>query len=215
MDTHSPYRLSREDRFLNDLSTYARREARRRWLGTDETDDLAQEIVMECLANLRAGKDIVVTIGVESFARTMVKRRIVDTKRADSRRTARDSEFERERTEREHTWMSPEQTLDFTELEACIARTIASLPRRCRRVYEMLQENDATYGRVARALGISRTAVCAHVVTARRRIRAAVVKLGYEPSAVQIHRAPEHVASARDMAPPTERQAARPSHSAA
>ena len=48
--------------------------------------------------------------------------------------------------------MPPERTLDFTELDACIARTIASLPRRCRRVYEMLQENDATYRRVARAL---------------------------------------------------------------
>ena len=55
MDQHSPIAPSREDAFLVEVSTLARQSARRLLiLGEDEVEDIAQDIVLECLIGFRS-----------------------------------------------------------------------------------------------------------------------------------------------------------------
>lgn len=74
--------------------------------------------------------------------------------------------------------MSPAAMVEHAELEAFIAQAVASLPPVCRRVFQMVREDDASYADVARTLGITRHTVNEHLTTAQRRLRAALVDAG-------------------------------------
>ena len=173
-----------EDAFLVEVSHLARRYARLFILflfdesDDGDADDIAQDIVLECLANLRNGNGAIVTSGLACLVRTMVMHRLYNEVRANRRRDSRALDYVRELTGLTRVWMAPELGVDVAELETFLDRTIASLPPVCRRVYVMVREDNMTYKRVARTLGISRNTVREYVVTAQRRLRAALLELG-------------------------------------
>ena len=159
----------------------------------DEVEDIAQDIVLQCLASLRSGKGVVITSGIACFVRTMVLRQVIDAFRASMRRENRSAEYARELTERTHVWMSPELGVEEAEFETFLDRTIASLPPICRRVYLMIREDDASYETVGRTLGISRHTVHAHLKAAQRRIRVALLEQDLTSRACHPERSEEPV----------------------
>ena len=164
---------------LTQVSTLAHRYARRFLILGDFDDidagDIAQDIVLECLAGLRSGKGATITAGVPRFVQTMVLRRVYNAWRANRRRDARNAECLRECTASAHVWMSPDLGLNAADLDTLFERTVAALPPMCQRVYLMLREDGASYREVTRALGISRNTVCGYLSTAQRRFRAALL----------------------------------------
>ena len=199
MDTPSLTEASREAAYFGEVSTLARRYARR-LLVLDDADDFAHDIVFECLASLRSGKMPIITTGLAGFVRTMVLRRLINASRANQRRECREAEYARELTEHTHVWMSPDLAVEEGEFEHFLETTLASLPPMCRRVYAMVREDDTSYQAVANVLGVSRAAVCASVVLARRRIRTALLhqRLGSPP--VPIGRWLHHATPTNDLA---------------
>lgn len=88
-----------------------------------------------------------------------------------------------------HAWMWPDVAFEEREMDALIDRTLTVLPPTCRRVYEMIRAYDLSYQEVARALGISRSAVSNHIVLAQRRFRVALTEHGITPPPRAIGRA--------------------------
>jgi DNA-directed RNA polymerase specialized sigma24 family protein len=74
--------------------------------------------------------------------------------------------------------MAPDLAFEERELEDFHERTLVSLPDTCRRAFSMVRDADAPYDVVAEALGVSRSAVHAHVVTAQRRFRRKLAQIG-------------------------------------
>lgn len=175
MDPASPAACS-EAQLLMDVATLARRFAGK-YMCTHDAEDLAQDVVLECLIRMRAGKwKPIISLG--AFVRAMVWRRRTDSLRQRERRTSRDAEHARALTESVHTWMSPEHALEERELLSFHEQTLTSLPRSCRRAYVMVREEEAPYQLVADRLGVSRATVCAHVVAAQRRFRLELLEQG-------------------------------------
>jgi RNA polymerase sigma-70 factor (ECF subfamily) len=177
MDTVSPHDASTEASLLTQVSTLARQFARQ-LISASAADDLAQDVVVECLTRMRAGRWRV-DVSLSAFVHALVRRRRADFLRQRQRRTSREAEHVRELTESTHAWMSPELTLEAQELERFHEQTLASLPSRCRQSYVMVREQQAAYQVVATELGISRAAVCLHVVAAQRHFREVLVERGF------------------------------------
>jgi RNA polymerase sigma factor (sigma-70 family) len=166
----SPIDASTEARILTEVFTLARRHAGKLMSGA-AADDLAQDVVLECLTRMRAGKWRVPR-SLAALVRKMAKRRRADVRLHRKRRASRQGEYARELAERTHAWMSPDVALHDRELERFYAQAVAKLPRTCRRAYVMVREEDTPYSAVADRLGVSRAAVNACVVRAQRRLRA-------------------------------------------
>lgn len=198
MDTFHPPEASDEGALLIEISTLARRFARRR-LPREDADDLAQDIVLECLVNVRAGKGGINVSLLPGFVRHMVRLRTIDARRRRCRRSSTDRYYARVLPDVPHVWMSPEMAIEVEELENFHARTLASLSCTCRRAYTMVREDEASYRAVAAQLGVSRAAVNWHVAAAHRRFRAELVQ-----QEIAIYSRSSKQASRRDASTPRE-----------
>ena len=167
---------STESRILAEITSIARRQAGA-IVDLHSAEDLAQEIAFECMLQMRAGRWHI-EHSLTAYVRAMVRRRRIDDLRQRKRRTSRERQHALERGHSEHAWMSPELALRSQELERFHERTLASLAPRCRRAYIMVREGRASYLAVASRLGISRSAVCSHVVAAQRRFREGLIEQG-------------------------------------
>jgi RNA polymerase sigma factor (sigma-70 family) len=214
MDTPSNTKLSREASFLRQVAALAKRFARR-LLVLEGADDLAQDIVLECLANLRAGTLQIPNRGIAPYVRTMVLRRLLNEYRRTLRRISRDAEYERELADFPRVWMSPEVCAEEGEIQDALEKALASLPPMCREVYLMTREDHATYPDIADALGISRDAVHAHVVRAGRRIRTSLREQHFGSSPQALDRAPHGAPATTDHAARRDDVAAQRDDSAA
>lgn len=165
-----------EETFLVEVTTHARRCARR-YLTRDDADDVAQDVVLECLIKLREGGVIPASADIPNLVRNMVRRRAIDLRRANTSRALRESASATEPTRGEHT-KTPDVFVEESELQEFFNRTLARLPRRCREVYLLVRRDGATYQSVANETGLTRRAVQWHVVTARQRFRRALAKEG-------------------------------------
>ena len=171
--------LSPDDAFVIQVSTLARHAARRLLIlhNLADADDIAQDVTLDCLAGIRSGKREIITTDLAGFVWTMVIRRALNVARAADRRDARALVCVRDEDD-VHPWMYPEAQVEHAELEACIEVAVASLPPMCRRVFQMVREDDASYAAIALTLGITRHTVNEHLTTARRRLRATLVDDG-------------------------------------
>ena len=170
---------SLNDAFVIQVSTLARQAAHRQLVlqKLADADDIAQDVMLDCLASLQGGKMELSTTDIASFVWTRVIRRTLNVTRAADRRDARALACVRHDDDM-HAWMSREAQVEHAELEARIEVAVASLPPMCRRVFQMLREDDASYADVALTLGITRHTVNEHLSTAQRRLRAALVDAG-------------------------------------
>lgn len=175
MDTVLLLDESTEAALLTSISNRARRIAhamvRADTADAADAEDLAQDVVLECLVRLRSGKLWTRPASLAAFVRRRVRSRAIDLLRRKKHRAARNAEHARELMESVHAWMSPELALETRELELFREHTLASLPYDCRRAYVMVREGEAPYQVVADQLGVSRAAVCSRVVSAQRLFR--------------------------------------------
>jgi RNA polymerase sigma-70 factor (ECF subfamily) len=177
MDKRSPTDVPAEEAFLIAVSAVARPYARL-LASRDDAHDIAQDVVLDCLTTLRDGGRPFNVMENVGLVKTMVLRRLLSLHRANDRRAVRDAEHEQERADSTHVWMQPDLGVEAQELEDILEKTIASLPRMCRRVFVMVRDQEASYQTVANVLGISRASVNAHVVSAQRRLRVALIEQG-------------------------------------
>jgi RNA polymerase sigma factor (sigma-70 family) len=176
MDTVPSPDESTEEQVLTEISTIARRYARR-IADPDGADDLAQEVMLHCLLRMRTGRWRI-DVSLRAFVRAMVRKRRDMSYRLNQRRARRDAEHARERAESIHVWMSPDLIIQQRELDHFHAITLASLPTICRRTYMMVREQEVSYQVVADRMGRSRASVCSHVVAAQRRFRLKLLEEG-------------------------------------
>ena len=171
--------LSPDDAFVIQVSTLARQAARRLLIlhNLADADDIAQDVTLDCLDGIRSGSMEIITTDIAAFVWTMVIRRARNVARAADRRDARAVVCTRDEGD-VHACTSPETQVEYAELVALIELTVASLPPVCRRVFQMVREDDATYAATALTLGISRDTVKEHLTAAQRRLRAALVDAG-------------------------------------
>lgn len=176
MELVSPPDASTEARILAEITLLARRQAGA-VMDLPTAEDVAQDIAFACMLQMRAGRWHI-EHSLAAYVRAMVRRRRIDFLRHRKGRTSRERQHAMERGTSEHAWMSPDLALAWQELERFHERTLASLAPCCRRAYVMVREGRATYLTVARRLGISRSAVCSHVVAAQRRFRDGLMEQG-------------------------------------
>ena len=176
MPTTARLPLSPEDAFVIQVSTLARQAARRLLIlhNLADADDIAQDVTLECLSRIRNGNMEIITTDIAAFVWTMVIRRALNVARAADRRDARAAVCTRDEGD-VYGCTSPETQVEYSELVALIELTVASLPPVCRRVFQMVREDDASYAAIALTLGISRHTVKEHLTAAQRRLRAVLV----------------------------------------
>jgi RNA polymerase sigma-70 factor (ECF subfamily) len=168
------------DALIVEIHRLAREFAGKR-VAADVADDIAQDICLECLVKIRAGRWSVRHSDLAVFVRGVVRRRVVDWLRRREHGDERNAEHARELEEGEHAWMSPELLLEERELAVVREETLRELPTACRRAYLMVREEGESYKGAARRLGVSRSAVSAHIVTAQRRFRRVLLDRGVRP----------------------------------
>ena len=207
--------LSPEDAFVIHVSTLARVAASRYLIlhDPDEADDIAQDVTAECLASIRSGRSGIITAGIKCLVRTMVLRRAMNVIRGDDRRDARAAACVPDEGEQD-SWMSPEAMVEHAEAEALLAHAVAALPPTCRRVFQMVREDDASYAEVARTLGITRHTVKEHLMTAQRRLVAALTDAGMISPAEPHAPSSRVISNAEDVTGPQD-QPAEGRHSSA
>jgi RNA polymerase sigma factor (sigma-70 family) len=182
MDPTSSGQLQDEEQVLVEIIAIVRRYALRHW-SVEDAEDLAHDEALRCLTLMRAG-EWHVTTSLESYLYSLVDRRALDAARRSHRRARLDADFVLEQQQGSHAWMNPGLALDEAEQEQFYQRTLASLPRRCRQVYAMVREENISYEQAAERIGISRSRVCRHMVTANHHFRKAMRKRAL-PSSVR------------------------------
>ena len=133
--------------------------------------DVAQDVTLDCLIQMRAGEWKVAPEAVDSYVFRAVEHEAIDYGRRRKGRKAREEVHGREMEDGVHAWMRPDTSGADRELHTLYTRTLESLPPACRRTYVMVREQGMSYDEVAQALGVSRSAVSANVVRAQRAFR--------------------------------------------
>ena len=141
-------------------------------------DDIAQDIALECLVKIRAGRWTVRHTDLLSYSGGVVKRRVVDWHRRRKHAGERDAVYAHELKHGEHVWMSPELSMEERELVEAREETLRGLPSACRRAYLLVREEGESYTSAGRRLGGSRSTVNAHVVMAQHRFRRVLSERG-------------------------------------
>jgi RNA polymerase sigma factor (sigma-70 family) len=170
MYSHALRTEAAQNELLMEIAQLAQRFARE-LVARDLADDVAQDVVLECLVKLREHSWTADTSSIPGLIRSMVRRRSIDCLRRTQRREGRDPEHAGDLLDGVRPWMSPEAASDERELTDLYEETLASLPGKCRRIYRMVREERITYELVAARLGLSRSAVSWHIVAAQRRFR--------------------------------------------
>jgi hypothetical protein len=74
----------------------------------DVADDIAQDVVLECLIMIRASRWTVRHADLTNVLCGVVRQRVVDWRRCRALGHERDAEYWRDLEDSEHAWMSPE-----------------------------------------------------------------------------------------------------------
>jgi len=168
-----------EDALLLSIARIAEQCARRR-VSRDLARDIAQDITLDALVKIRSGRMQVIEGSLRALVARMVRDRLADHFRGAARAADFAVELHGGLAADTRPWMEPDRAIEEQELDEFVERTLAGLPATCRRTFVMVRQDDVPYNDVARALGVSRNAVCNHVVYAQRRFRLGLGKLGVQ-----------------------------------
>jgi RNA polymerase sigma factor (sigma-70 family) len=166
---HHPTCEETHERLLITIAALARKRARA-LLSTDMADDVAQDVVLECLLKVREGDSIDEKL-LGGLVRQMVRRRVSDLYRGALRSGERNARHVRAQMAEVHAWMHPDLALEEGQLDEMRTSILDGLPTGCRRAFVMVREEELAYSAVASKLGVTRSAVHCHVVEAQRRFR--------------------------------------------
>jgi RNA polymerase sigma-70 factor (ECF subfamily) len=142
------------DSLFQAVYSRARRYALRH-LDGDRAEDLAHEVA----ANFERRRDEGGAIpAAERELNALIYRavinRLIDTKRANERRTTAERVYATDLLERAMEWSNPDSILEAHELAMIMRDTIAAMPPRMRHIFLLVRDHDQTYQEVADALDI-------------------------------------------------------------
>src|SRR5512146_1937328 len=177
MDAPIPPAAISEDDLFTEVAAIARRIAAR-VVPRDSVDDVVQDVVLRCLTEHRAGRWMFDRNRLPGLVKMLVFVYTTHQAQQTQRRGERDAVHERDVGASHHVWMSPELAIVQQELEVVYDRVLDSLPPACRRAYTLVREDELTYDQAAARLGVSRAAICFHIVTAQNRFREALREHG-------------------------------------
>jgi RNA polymerase sigma factor (sigma-70 family) len=166
-----------DEALLSAISALAHAYARK-LLPKADAEDVAQDVVLECVIRLRAGKWVIERSSLEALVKRMVRRQRVDEVRARHRRDEREHEHALSDSQRSPGWMTPDVQLEEDEIAEARARALERVPATARRVFVFVQEERLTYEGAAVRLGLSKGAVSAHVGRAKRHLRRHLTEYG-------------------------------------
>lgn len=136
-----------------------------------EAEDIVQEIYLK-LARVEPE-----TVGnPTAYIYRLGTNVMLDRARSRRRATARDGEYLNTSTttitgiEPEAETPSPEAVMEGRQKLASLLRAVRELPAQCQRVFVMHKLQDKSYGEIAAELGISKSAVEKHMMTALKRL---------------------------------------------
>jgi RNA polymerase sigma factor (sigma-70 family) len=168
-----------EEELLGEIRTLARGIAGRIVRSRDRADDIAQDVVLDCLASLRDGTWHVTARTLEAHVACLVMRRRVDMRLRRRRAATRDWRHLRELEATTYTWMEPDHEVEAEELAAIYKATLERLPLLTRRAFQMVREAGDSYTATAKALGTTPKAVAMHITKAHRVFRDELSERGY------------------------------------
>lgn len=174
-------RENADDRLIVEIATLARHFAVK-IVKADAAEDIAQDVVLQCLTKIRAGKWRVEAAELPAFVRRVVRRKAVDLLRRSQARDERHTEYARE-MQTSPTWMAPDLAYEERELAELHEQALGRLPEVCRQTYLMVRAENETYENVASRLGIQPTTVSYHMVTAQERLRRELAQRGINGAA--------------------------------
>ena len=177
MDATNPPAAISEDDLFTQVAAIARRIATR-VVPRDSVDDVVQDVALRCLTEHRAGRWIFDRSRLPGLVKMLVFVYTTHHAQQTRRRGERDAVHERDVRASDHVWMSPDLAIEQQELEVVYDRVLHSLSPACRRAYTLVREQELTYDQAAARLGVSRAAICFHIVTAQNRFREALREHG-------------------------------------
>ncbi len=136
-----------------------------------EAEDIVQDIYLKLSGVDDAGID-----NAAAYLYRLGSNVMLDRVRSRRRATVRDDAYyQTHRTggpgsEDEADLPSPEARLDAKQRLARLVKSVETLPPQCRRVFTMHKFEDRSYAEIAALLGISRSAVEKHMITALKRL---------------------------------------------
>lgn len=169
-------RETADDQLIVEIASLARDFAMN-IVDDDPAEDIAQDVALQCLMKIRAGKWRVEAAALRDFVRRVVRRKAVDLLRRSQAREQRHAEYALE-AHAAQTWMSPELAYEERELAEFREQALGRLPALCRRTYLLVREEEETYRNAALRLGVRPTTVSAHIVTAQQRLRNELAERG-------------------------------------
>jgi RNA polymerase sigma factor (sigma-70 family) len=179
VENATEHKQQTQEELLGEIRRLARGIAGRIVRRRDLADDIAQDVVLDCLESLRDGTWHVPESTLEAYVVCLVKRRRADMRLRRRRGATRDRKHLRELESATHAWMEPDVQMEEQELAALYKATLAALPLLTRRAFLMVREAGEPYATAAEMLGISSKAVAAHVTRAQHVFRKVLSEHGY------------------------------------
>jgi RNA polymerase sigma factor (sigma-70 family) len=167
-----------EDELLIEIWKLAHRFARQEMRERADAEDLGQDVVLECLEKIRAGRWDTLREGVPALVKWLVRHRAINVRRNRRRHYRGDTDYLRQHSTSRHAWMYPDLALGTREMAALHGRALSILSPACRRAYLLVRGQGMSYVDVATQLGVKRSTVNRHVATAHGRIKAMLERAG-------------------------------------
>jgi RNA polymerase sigma factor (sigma-70 family) len=144
-----------------------------------EAHEVAQEIVMEYLEQIRAGDYKRPKIGLEAAVRRRATDRAIDHLREAKRRAEREELCGEECLSSGGVWMNPEMALEAERLTTRFDRALGQLPPAYVCALLMVREEGLSYAAAGLRLGITRAGVSQLIVRGQRQLRQALADEGF------------------------------------
>jgi RNA polymerase sigma factor (sigma-70 family) len=155
----------------------------RRLCSADTAEDIAQDVVMKCLEQMRLG---IWDTGesplknLPGLIRHMVKCQRVDRRRAENASAKRDPNYAQDR-EQSISWSSPDLALEEREATRLFRDVLDSLPWMYRVTYVLVRDRQLTYDEAAEYLEVDVSSVRAYMVRIRHAFRQRLLDRGIVP----------------------------------
>jgi len=157
MDLLLPPESSNEEACLITLSTIARHYASKvSSLDAAAVETLTQDVVLECLVNLRPGKRWTDPRSLFTSVHNVVRRRANASAQRTWHGAHRKTEVVRQTIDRVYPWMAKDLAIEELRHLSFHAQSLENLSNNCRRAYRMVREHKASYSADADAVKKSR-----------------------------------------------------------
>ncbi len=147
---------------------------------SDEADDVAEEVVLECLELIR-GNAWPAVKSLPSFVNRIVARRVFDHAEREQNSVDRDAEYGPALHPSNFGRLSPLEELEAAEVMAACREALAHVRPAAAAVYVAVRDQGMSTSEAAEALALSANAVRAHLRRAELAIRAELLALGLMP----------------------------------